>query len=296
MSRPRAYFTLLLAVISGLAGGCGPQKASPEVFKDLSYDSSGHERQKLDLHLPLNHKGAPVVLWVHGGGWVTGNKDNPPIGFLKQRGYVVASMNYRYSTQAPFPAQIEDAKSAVRWLRAHADQYGYDGQRIAVWGHSAGGTIVEMLGVSAAHHNFDRGDNLTTSSEVQAVVGISGPTNFLPLIRHAVANGEARNPKAIIQVVGRLLGCPVEESERYAAAASPTSYVSASSAPTLLIHGSKDEVVPITQSQELHDLLKAAGAKCELLILPEADHVGVFDRSTLNQAADFTDFALGVHR
>ncbi len=296
MSRPSACFTLLLAIAAGLLGGCGPRKASHPPVKDLSYDSSGHERQKLDLQLPGNPKGAPVVLWVHGGGWVAGNKDNPPIGFLKQRGYVVASMNYRYSTQAPFPAQLEDAKSAVRWLRAHAAQYGYDGHRIAVWGHSAGGTIVEMLGVSAAHHNFDRGDNLDTSSEVQAVVGMSGPTNFVPMIRHAIANGDARNPKAIIQVVGRLLGCPVEESERYAPAASPTSYVSVAAAPTLLIHGGRDELVPVEQSQELHDLLQAAGAKCELLIIPEADHGGVFDRNTLNQAADFTDRALGVHR
>ena len=92
MSRPSACFTLLLAIAAGLLGGCGPRKASQPPVKDLSYDSSGHERQKLDLQLPGNPKGAPVVLWVHGGGWVAGNKDNPPIGFLKQRGYVVADI------------------------------------------------------------------------------------------------------------------------------------------------------------------------------------------------------------
>ena len=143
----RLFLFSLAAVSTPLWAATGETLGA--LKKDVAYVENGHARQKLDLRLPADPKGAPVVLWIHGGGWLTGSKENPPVAALTAKGYVVASMNYRYSTQAPFPAQLEDARAAVKWLRTHQTEFGYDGKRIAAWGHSAGGTHV-------ASYVFDR--------------------------------------------------------------------------------------------------------------------------------------------
>ena len=117
--------------------------------RDLEYVKDGHERQKLDLYLPAKAEGPlPLVVWVHGGAWLGGNKDNPPGLFLLPRGYALASVNYRLSQHARFPAQIEDCKAAIRWLRANAAAYRLNLDKIGVWGASAGGHLVALLGTT----------------------------------------------------------------------------------------------------------------------------------------------------
>ena len=252
--------------------------------KDLPYVEKGHERQKLDLRFPAEPKGAPVVLWIHGGGWLAGSKDNPPIAALTTKGYVVASMNYRYSTQAPFPAQLEDTQAAIKWLRGHQSDYGYDGKRIAAWGHSAGGTMVSLVG---ARQDKDL--------EVQAVVNFSGPTDFGLIIKDALDGGYADRLDAPISMVALLLGGPVRQRLPLGLQASPVTHVTAKSAPSLLVFGARDTLVAPVQGQNLFTALKKAGATVELLALPEAGHNSV-SRETVEKALLWTDRILGVKR
>ena len=250
----------------------------------MPYVENGHARQKLDLRLPADPKGAPVVLWIHGGGWVMGGKENPPIAALTARGYVVASMNYRFSTQAPFPAQLEDARAAVKWLRTHQADYGYDGKRIAAWGHSAGGTMVSLIGARQ-----DQG------TEVQAVVNFSGPTDFGLIIKDAIAGGYDERLDTSINLVAMLLGGPVKNKLPLGLEASPVTHVTAKSAPSLLVFGAKDTLVTPVQGTNLFTAMKKAGATVELLALPNAGHNSV-NKETVERALVWTDRALGVKR
>ena len=135
------------------------------VHRDLAYVSGGHARQKLDLYLPKDGENLPLIINIHGGAFRMGSKENGvPLEYLA-RGYAVASINYRLSQHAVFPAQIEDCKAAVRWLRAHASEYRLDLDRFAVWGSSAGGHLAAMLGTTGDTREFDVGENLATMAQ-----------------------------------------------------------------------------------------------------------------------------------
>src|SRR5512136_1929510 len=138
--------------------------------RDLAYVTNGHERQKLDLFLPKAGTNLPLSINIHGGAFKAGSKEQGvPLDYLRQ-GYAVASINYRLSQHAKFPAQIEDCKAAVRWLRAHASEYRLDPNHVAAWGASAGGHLAAMLGTTGDTREFDVGANLDQSSRVQAAV------------------------------------------------------------------------------------------------------------------------------
>ncbi|MCX7007984.1 MAG: alpha/beta hydrolase, partial [Kiritimatiellaeota bacterium] len=196
-----------------------------KTLRDLAYVSSGHERQKLDLYLPEKAEAPlPLLIWIHGGGWQNGSKEGcPPLrqGFVG-RGYAVASLNYRLSGDALFPAQIEDCKVAIRWLRAHAKDYNLDPERFGVWGSSAGGHLVALVGTSGDVKEFDVGANRDVSSCVQAVCDYYGPTDFTVFVttpgyeRHAGAEAPE----------GKLLGGAVLENKAKAARANPITFVS----------------------------------------------------------------------
>src|SRR5579859_7847618 len=148
------------------------------VYRDLAYVTGGHPRQVLDLYMPHAAGPLPLIVWIHGGAFRMGSKDDPvPVAMLQQ-GYAIASLNYRLSQHALFPAQIEDCKAAVRWLRAHAATYGLDPSHIASWGESAGGHLAAMLGTAGHERGFDVGEHLEYSSRVQAVLDFFGPTDF----------------------------------------------------------------------------------------------------------------------
>jgi acetyl esterase/lipase len=280
---PFRLFLTALAALMMPVGSPGAE-SPPSLKKDVAYVENGHARQKLDLRLPADPKGAPVVLWIHGGGWVTGGKENPPIAALTARGYVVASMNYRFSTQAPFPAQLEDARAAVKWLRTHQADYGFDGKRIAAWGHSAGGTMVSLIGARQ-----DKG------TEVQAVVNFSGPTDFGLIIKDAIAGGYDERLDTSIGLVAMLLGGPVKNKLPLGLEASPVTHVTAKSAPSLLVFGAKDTLVTPVQGTNLFTAMKKAGATVELLALPNTGHNSV-NKETVERALVWTDRALGVKR
>ncbi|MEN6334882.1 MAG: alpha/beta hydrolase, partial [Phycisphaerales bacterium] len=147
-----------------------PDPSKLTILRDIEYVPGGHERQKLDLYLPKTAEGQPatnskrpLIVWVHGGAWLEGNKNGCPAVRFTADGYAVASINYRLSQHAIFPAQIQDCKAAIRWLRANADKHGIDPNRIGVWGASAGGHLVALLGTAGDVNDFDVGPNAGVS-------------------------------------------------------------------------------------------------------------------------------------
>lgn len=238
----------------------------------------------LDLYLPAGvtrQGGRPAVVHFHGGGWRTGERSSlgpavdgfglSPIEQLADAGFVVASADYRLSTVATFPAQLLDAKAAVRWLRAHAAEYGVDPHRIYAWGDSAGGHLASLLGLTAdfpVHAGIDAPDD----DRVAGVVAWYPPTDLLRM------GGQAR-PDAVARAddpgsrEALLIGAQPADAPDKARAASPLSYVHAGAPPFLLIHGTADRFVPVAQSTSLAGALEDAGNAVELLLLEGADHM-----------------------
>jgi len=241
------------------------------VHRNLEYVRGGHERQKLDLYLPKTPgTNLPLIINIHGGAFRMGSKEQDvPLDYLP-RGYAVASINYRLSQHAVFPAQIEDCKTAVRWLRAHAAEFGLDPKRFAAWGASAGGHLAAMLGVTGAEKQFDVGANLDQSSGVQAVVDYFGPTDFLQMDAHRTANGQvhdgADSPES------ELVGGPIQQNPEKTAKANPVTYVTRKSPPFLICHGDADPLVPHHQSVLLEAALKKAGVPVTLYTVKGGGH------------------------
>lgn len=250
------------------------QRGAPpgtKVLRELAYVQDGHERQKLDLYLPKEGTNWPLIVWVHGGAWRAGSKTRCPAVRFIADGYAVASINYRLSQHAIFPAQIEDCKAAIRWLRAHAKEYGYDPNRIGVWGASAGGHLVALLGTTGDTNKFEVGAYLEQSSAVQAVVDFFGPTDLGRLqeqagLRSQLDHDAADSPESL------LLGGPLQQNLDKAAVANPITYVSADDPPFLIMHGDQDFTVPIGQSELLNEALQKAGVSSKFEVVPDAGH------------------------
>ncbi len=243
-----------------------------KTLRDIAYVPSGHERQRLDLYVPAGAtKPLPLIIWIHGGAWKAGSKERCPALRYLQRGYAVASINYRLSQHAVFPAQIEDCKAAVRWLRSHAKEHNLDPQRFAAWGSSAGGHLVALLGTSGDVKEFERGENLGVSSRVQAVVDFFGPTDFTLMSKFSLPNAPFDHDAAD-SPESQLIGGAVQQNKGKAAKASPLSYVSKDDPPFLIMHGNRDNLVPYQQSELLRDALQKAGVEVTLQIVEGAGH------------------------
>ena len=228
-----------------------------QTYRDLAYVSGGHPRQKLDLYIPDDGAALPLVIWVHGGAFRMGDKaDGVPTEIL-DAGYALASVNYRLSQHALFPAQIEDVKAAVRWLRAHAATYRLDPERFGAWGPSAGGHLVAMLGTTGHLDIFDVGENLDVSSHVRAVVDYFGPTDFLQMDAQRLPDGMVHDTPDSPE--SELVGGPIQEHPTRVARANPITYVTADAPPFLIVHGDQDPLVPYQQSVLLHTALEEAG-------------------------------------
>ncbi len=243
-----------------------------KIVRDLEYIPGGGERNWLDLYLPANATNPlPVIVWVHGGAWRAGSKENCPAQRFVARGYAVASINYRLSQHAVFPAQIEDCKAAIRWLRAHSAEYHLDPERFAAWGSSAGGHLVALLGTTGDTTEFYKGGNLDQSSRVQAVVDWFGPTDFTQMSKFSRPDSKFDHdasdaPEAL------LIGGPVQANRDKAARANPITYVSKADPPFLIMHGNRDNLVPYQQSELLRDALQKAGVPVTLKIVEGAGH------------------------
>jgi acetyl esterase/lipase len=270
-----SHLCLLLATAVLLPAWCRADEpklpAGARALRDLPYVTNCHEMQKLDLYLPAVPKG-PLLVMIHGGGWIGGSKDKPEGLPMLAQGYAVANLNYRLSQHAIFPAQIEDCKAAIRWLRAHAAEYGYDPKRIGAWGASAGGHLVAMLAATGTVKDFDVGENLDQSSAIQCGVDVFGPADLV--------NWKAPSANPAIQPTGpesllvKLLGGTAEEKPELAKRASPVTWVTKDCAPLFIMHGTIDQLVGLDQSQKLEAKLKSAGVEVTLDVVEGAGHGG----------------------
>jgi acetyl esterase/lipase len=210
----------------------------------------------------------PLIVWIHGGGWRGGSRSEIPSALpLLEAGYAVASIDYRFSMQAPWPAPLHDAKAAVRWLRAHGDSLGLDTARIVAWGNSAGGHLAALVGLIGPSDGLEGavGNDSGASSAVRAVVDYFGPTDFLEPHARRWKRGSS---------VGQLLGCAVPDCPLVARRASPVAYVSMGDPPFFILHGSADSTVPSSQSMRLVAALRNAGVPAEFTLVAGADHGG----------------------
>jgi acetyl esterase/lipase len=232
------------------------------VRKNLGYVPHGRPRQILDLYAPRKARNVPLIVWIHGGAFLFGSKEGFPAEpvplHLLLEGYAVASINYRLSPEAVFPAQLEDCKAAVRWLRAHAESFGIDPNRIGVWGASAGGNLAALIGTTGGIRDFEVGENLGCSSRVQAVCDFYGPTDFLQMDAHRLPDGQIHN--APDSPESKLIGGPIQDHPDKVRRVNPITHVDQSAAPFLIVHGTLDRLVPFNQSQLLAAALEAAGA------------------------------------
>lgn len=243
------------------------------VHRDLEYARVGQRSLRLDVYVPQQaDRPLPLVVWIHGGGWRRGSKDRCPAARLVPQGFVAASIQYRLSDEAKFPAQIEDCKAAIRWLRANAGRFSIDAERIGVWGASAGGHLAALLGTSGDVRQLE-GElgNLDQSSRVQAVCDFFGPTDFLQMDDHAPPGARLRH-NAPDSPESLLIGGPIPENQDKVRQANPITYVTPDDPPFLIVHGDRDPLVPLHQSQLLAEALRQAGVPVQLEIVRGAGH------------------------
>lgn len=235
------------------------------IEKDLTYCVVENGVSLLmDITYPLEmEEPAPVAVYVHGGGWVSGDKSGGAgarfLPLLHERGYLVVSINYRLSPEYQFPAHIEDVKCAIRHLRANASSYNLDPDRIGVIGGSAGGHLVSLLGTSDESSGWEVGEYLDVSSRVQAVVDMFGPTDLTIL------------PKDRPEVRTNVFGA-ASIDDPLLITFSPLTYITADDPPFLILQGDQDPVVPLAHSQLLYEGLTSAGVPAQLVVVKNAGH------------------------
>ncbi len=247
---------------------------------NVPYSKDTLQKHLLDIYLPPNTTGKiPLVIFVHGGGWLSNDK-YADMGYMKKtvsemvsNGFALASIDYRFSTDAVFPAQIQDCNRAASFLYDNADKYGFDKKRFAIIGFSAGGHLASLMGLSKNNKVKDffmPGSNQSFS--FKAVVDFYGPAELILF----PGNNDVRSPESI------LIGAAPLARPDLAKAASPVTYVDKNDPPFLIIHGEKDELVSPKQSQLLSAWLSLAGVKNELIIVKDAPHFGaMFDEDAI---------------
>ena len=223
----------------------------------------------LDLYLPEKTpaRPLPVVLWLHGGGWKRGNKENCPLAWLAAEGYAVVSLDYRLSWMARWPAQIDDVRAAIRWLRTNATRFNLDPERIAVAGASSGGNLASIVGTAPA------ATGETVSSRVRAVIDFYGASDILTMPPNLPGPGRTDADLAAANGA-KLIGGIVRDHPEIARQVSPLYNVSPDDPPFLILHGERDPEVPLDQSRRLHAKLRETGVPSELVVLPGVGHGG----------------------
>lgn len=262
-----AKVLLLLALAGSLAGCTTSAPPGARKLANLEYTRAPGRPLKLDLYLPNGATNKlPVLVWIHGGAWKMGSKDWCPIAPLVTNGIAVASIEYRLSNEAKFPAQIMDCRAAIRWLRANAATHGLDAQHIGAFGASAGGHLAALLGTASEVKEWDTGGHLDLSPRVQCVVAFYPPTDLDELTSGWFWR------KVSFSDVGRLIGGAVERNRDRVARANPVNHLSKDTPPFYLLHGDRDRLVPIRQSELLHTALKQAGVPVHFEVVPGKGH------------------------
>jgi acetyl esterase/lipase len=278
------WLIVLMAVTVAEARGQS-SNSGLHMYEGLVYAQSGGIQLKLDLAVPEGTGPFPAVLCIHAGGLVRGDRHDmtETIRSLARHGYVGVSPDYRLLPHAKFPAQIEDCKAAVRWIRANAGTYKIDGAHIGALGYSTGGYLACLLGTTDAHDGLEgKGGNAKESSRVQAVVSFFAPTDF---------TRRDWTPEVEKKVYIPYLGASFDARPDLYRKASPVTYAKASNPPFLLFHGDMDTVVDFRHARELTDRLHLAGVEARLVVMQGEGHgwSGYKLLNTLRQMMDFFD-------
>jgi len=238
---------------------------------DIEYARVGDVSLKLDLHRPQGER-PPLIVYVHGGAWRGGSKEDVPIGSLLERGYAIASVNYRLSTQAVFPAQVHDIKAAIRFLRANAGVYHINADKIVIIGSSAGGHLAALVGVTNGVKALEGtvGEHLEQSSDVQGIVSFFGASNLQTILSQSTEHGLSVR----IPALKLLLGDTPDKKPELARLASPVAHLDKKDPPLLLLHGDADPQMPPQQSDELAKGYRELGLPVTMIVMPGSRHGG----------------------
>ena len=245
---------------------------SARVIRNIPYLARPTARQNFDLYLPENpgSRPFPLVMWIHGGAWMSGFKDWNNVKYLVRHGYALASVDYRFSTEARFPAQIQDCNAAMNFILAHATNFGIDPRRFVVAGGSAGGHLALLLGFARTNTEF----GADPAVKPLAILDFFGPTDFNHMLDDLTTIHSDSGLHLLHDAGPKLLGEPVDQPSERAKNASPITYVSAANPPVLILQGGRDELVPVRQSQRLKSALDQAGVRNQLILIDAASHDG----------------------
>jgi acetyl esterase/lipase len=280
----------VMTIMSWVSSVAGAQSARE--LKDVTYAIVAGRPLGLDIYLPAGVANPPLIVWVHGGAWSAGNKDSYPPE-LVAKGFALASLDFRQTTDARFPANVHDIKAGVRFLRAKAPEYGYRADKIAIAGASSGAHLAALVGVTSGNKELEGavGEFPNQSSSVQAIVSYFGASNLTSILAQSTPFGlNVRRP-----ALERLLGALPENAKDLAMLASPVAHVNASDPPLLLFHGDQDPQMPINQSHELHGAYRKLGLDVDFDVLHGAAHGGdaFFSGEALERAEKFLRRTIG---
>jgi acetyl esterase/lipase len=265
-----AHAAFVLSVFPLLSGA---EDSPPStVVRDVEYARVGEHSLKLDLYLPIEKQRPPLIVWVHGGAWRSGSKSNMPLTKLVEERYAIASVDYRLSTQAKFPAQIHDLKAAIRFLRGHGREWGIRAKKIVIAGDSAGAHLAALVGVSNDHAELEGeiGNDRSQSSDVQGIISFYGAANLTTILSQSTPHGL----KVRVPALELLLGGQPTNVVGLAGLASPLFHVDRHDPPLLLLHGDQDPQMPINQSHELYGAYRSVKAQVEFEVVHGAGHGG----------------------
>jgi acetyl esterase/lipase len=266
----------------------GSAQKEETMLSEIQYNENPSNPLHLDFY-PGATTTVPLVVWIHGGAWMAGSRHKTPTGFLQQDGYAVASISYRLTDKAIFPAQIHDCKCAIRFLRANAESLGFDSRRIGTWGASAGGHLAAMLALTGGNVELEGAEGYPQqTSDVQATCDWFGPSDLInmPYQESEMDHAGADSPE------GRLVGGVISDRSELAKMASPINHVSAAAAPMLIVHGTADPLVPYAQSTSLCQAMEKAGASVEMITYEGSGH----GDGRFTQASAFDDVRGFFHR
>jgi len=261
-------------------------------IKDIVYANVDGMDLALDLYMPAGVPSPPLLVWVHGGAWSRGDKSAVPSQFV-ENGFAVASLDFRQTTDAPFPANVHDIKAGIRFLRAKASEYGYRTDRIAISGASSGAHLATLVGVTNGDQRLEGtvGNYRNQSSDVQAIISYFGASNLTTILAQSTPFGlGVREPALKL-----LLGAPPDQAEELAKLASPVFHVDRNDPPLLLLHGDQDPQMPINQSHEMDAAYKKLGLDGYFDVVHGARHGGdlFYAPEHLARALDFLKRTIG---
>ena len=285
----------VIVVVCAVCAWLAPSSAQAQAarsHKDVVYAAVDGKDLALDLYVPAGAAKPALLVWVHGGAWRSGTKAKPPMAFV-ENGIAMASLDFRQSTDARFPAAVHDIKAAIRFLRAKASEYGYRADRIAICGSSSGGHLAALVGVSNGHKELEGavGGHLNQSSDVSAIIDYYGASNLTTILTQSTPFGlNMRRPALEL-----LLGALPDGAPRLAELASPVVHVDRNDPPLLIFHGDQDPQMPINQSHELQGAYEKMGLDVYFDVVHGAAHGGdqFFSKDRVARAVAFLRRTIG---